>query len=61
LRYVLEIRIDDLSRPEIVRFLEDHARDMDSVSPPESNHHLDLEGLKKGVERIPANARYYLH
>lgn len=43
----MEIRIDDLSGPEIVRFLEDHARDMDSVSPPESNHHLDLERLKK--------------
>jgi putative acetyltransferase len=43
----VEIRVDDLSGPEIAEFLEDHIRDMRSVSPPESKHALDLEGLRK--------------
>ena len=43
----MEIRVDDLSGPEIAEFLEDHIRDMRSVSPPESKHALDLEGLRK--------------
>jgi putative acetyltransferase len=44
---VMEIRVDDLTGPEIAAFLEEHIRDMRSVSPPESKHALDLEGLKK--------------
>ena len=43
----MKIRVDDLSGPEIAGFLEDHIRDMRSVSPPESKHALDLEGLRK--------------
>ncbi|MCH9826694.1 MAG: GNAT family N-acetyltransferase [Gammaproteobacteria bacterium] len=43
----MHIRIDDLSGPEIAAFLEDHIRDMKSVSPPESKHALDLDGLRK--------------
>lgn len=43
----MEIKIDDLNGPEIAGFLEQHSMDMNRVSPPESNHHLDLEGLKK--------------
>lgn len=43
----MEIRIDDLSGPEIAAFLEEHIKDMKSVSPPESKHALDLEGLRK--------------
>jgi putative acetyltransferase len=43
----VEIRIDDLTGPEIAGFLEDHIRDMRSVSPPESKHALDLDGLRK--------------
>ena len=43
----MDIRIDDLSDPRIVRFLEEHIEDMKSVSPPESKHALDLESLQK--------------
>jgi putative acetyltransferase len=43
----LKIRIDDLSDPEIAVFLEEHIKDMKAVSPPESKHALDIEGLKK--------------
>lgn len=43
----MEIRLDDLSDPEIVSFLEDHIRDMKSISPPGSKHALDIEGLRK--------------
>lgn len=43
----LQILIDDLSDPRIAAFLEDHIKDMRSVSPPESKHALDLEGLRK--------------
>jgi putative acetyltransferase len=44
---MLEIRIDDLRGPEIAAFLDEHIRDMRSVSPPESKHALDLDGLRK--------------
>ena len=43
----MEIKIDDLSGSEIAEFLEEHIREMKSVSPPESKHALDLEELKK--------------
>jgi putative acetyltransferase len=43
----VEIKIDDLSGSEIADFLEEHIREMKSVSPPESKHALDLEGLRK--------------
>jgi putative acetyltransferase len=43
----MDIRIDDLSGPEIAAFLEEHIRDMRAVSPPESKHALDLESLRK--------------
>lgn len=43
----LKIRIDDLSSPGIAVFLEEHIEDMKAVSPPESKHALDLEGLKQ--------------
>ncbi len=42
-----EIIIDDLSGPEIAEFLQEHIREMKSVSPPESKHALDLDGLRK--------------
>ena len=41
------IRLDDLSDPRIAELLEDHLRDMRSISPPESVHALDLERLKR--------------
>jgi putative acetyltransferase len=40
------LRIDDLKGPEIAALLQEHLRDMRSVSPPESTHALDLEGLR---------------
>lgn len=43
----MEIKIDDLSGSEIAEFLEEHIKEMKCVSPPESKHALDLEGLKK--------------
>jgi putative acetyltransferase len=43
----VEIKIDDLSGSEIAEFLEAHIKEMKSVSPPESKHALDLEGLRK--------------
>lgn len=41
------IRRDDLRGPEIVAFLEEHLKEMYAVSPPESVHALDLDGLRK--------------
>ncbi|MDX2186243.1 MAG: GNAT family N-acetyltransferase [Opitutaceae bacterium] len=43
----MEIRIDDLRGVEIARFLEEHLCDMRAVSPPESKHALDLDGLRQ--------------
>ena len=43
----IDIRLDDLSDPRIAAFLEQHIRDMRAVSPPESKHALDLEGLRR--------------
>jgi putative acetyltransferase len=43
----MEIRLDDLSGPEIHALLEEHLLNMRSISPPESVHALDLAGLRK--------------
>ena len=43
----MEVRIDDLSGPEVALFLEEHLRDMRDASPPESKHALDLDGLRQ--------------
>ena len=42
----LRIRLDDLQDPRIAAFLEEHLTDMRRVSPPESVHALDLDGLR---------------
>src|SRR2546430_8601061 len=42
----MRIVVDDLSGPQIARFLEEHVAEMLSVSPPESKHALDLEALR---------------
>jgi len=42
----LEIAVDDLTGPQIARFLEEHLAEMLSVSPPESKHALDLDALR---------------
>jgi putative acetyltransferase len=41
-----DIRLDDLAGPEIRALLEEHLRNMRSISPPESVHALDLDGLR---------------
>lgn len=38
--------IDDLRSAAIIAFLEDHVAQLRSLSPPESTHALDLEGLR---------------
>jgi len=43
----MEIRLDDLSGPEIHALLDEHLRSMRSISPPESVHALDLESLRR--------------
>ncbi len=43
----LEIHGDDLSDPRIAQFLTEHISDMRAVSPPESKHALDLDGLRQ--------------
>ncbi len=43
----MEIRIDDLSGPEVRALLEEHLANMRQISPPESIHALPIEGLRK--------------
>jgi len=42
----LEIVVDDLTGPQIASFLDEHVREMLSITPPESKHALDLETLR---------------
>lgn len=42
----LRFELDDLTRPEVAALLEEHLSDMYAVSPPESVHALDLDGLR---------------
>jgi putative acetyltransferase len=46
-RTAVEIRVDDLSGSEVIALLREHLRCMALVSPPESRHALDLDGLRK--------------
>lgn len=43
----MKIVEDDLSGDLIASFLKEHIADMRAISPPESKHALDLEGLRK--------------
>jgi putative acetyltransferase len=43
----MDIRLDDLSGPEIRALLEEHLQNMHSISPPESVHALDLAALRR--------------
>ena len=49
----MEIVVDDLTGPQIASFLDEHVREMLSITPPESKHALDLDML----EHIIAEAR----
>lgn len=42
----MEIRLDDLTGPEVIALLGEHLRCMEVTSPPESRHALDLDGLR---------------
>ena len=46
-RPALVFRLDDLRDPRIAGFLREHLADMRAVSPPESVHALDLDGLRQ--------------
>lgn len=41
------IRPDNLTSPEIIALLNEHLRCMAEVSPPESRHALNLDGLRQ--------------
>jgi putative acetyltransferase len=43
----MNIKVDDLTGPEIQQLLREHLADMRRTSPPESVHALDLDGLRK--------------
>ena len=43
----MDIRVDDLSSPEIARLLHLHVQSAALHSPPESVHALDLEALRR--------------
>ncbi|WP_055581688.1 GNAT family N-acetyltransferase [Mycobacterium gordonae] len=42
----MKIVVHDLSGPEIERFLDDHIQEMRDVTPPDSKHALDIDGLR---------------
>ncbi|MEK7780364.1 MAG: GNAT family N-acetyltransferase [Verrucomicrobiota bacterium] len=43
----MQIRVDNLSGSEVIELLQEHLRCMAQVSPPESRHALNLDGLRK--------------
>ncbi len=43
----MEIRLDDISDPRVLRLLNEHRESMFDHSPPESVHALDIEGLRQ--------------
>ena len=48
----MTIRLDDLTGPDIAAFIKEHVAEMREVSPPESSHALDLEGLRDPKTRF---------
>jgi len=43
----MQIRAGQLDRPEVIALLREHLQGMAELSPPESCHALDLDGLKR--------------
>jgi putative acetyltransferase len=43
----MDIQRDDLTDPDVIALLEEHLRCMAEVSPPESRHALDVDGLRQ--------------
>lgn len=42
----MKIVVDDLAGPKIAAFLDEHVRELRSITPLESKHALDLDGLR---------------
>lgn len=42
----MKIIVDDLSGPQIAAFLQEHVQEMRSITPLQSKHALDLDGLR---------------
>lgn len=42
----MRITVDDLTDPAVIDLLEGHVSQLRSMSPPESTHALDLDGLR---------------
>jgi putative acetyltransferase len=42
----VRIDLDDLTSPDTIAFLEGHVTQLRALSPPESTHALDLDGLR---------------
>src|SRR6478736_2538018 len=42
----MRITVDDLTDPAVIALLDGHVSQLRSISPPESTHALDLEGLR---------------
>jgi putative acetyltransferase len=45
--HTVTIVVDDLSGENIAAFLEEHVQEMRSITPLESKHALDLDGLRR--------------
>lgn len=43
----MQIRVDDLTSPQVQQLLNEHLQSMHLHSPPESIHALDLDGLRQ--------------
>ena len=43
----MEIKVDDLNGHEVSQLLLEHLESMRQISPPESVHALDVDGLRK--------------
>ena len=43
----MQVRLDDLSGPEVRELLEEHLSAMRQLSPPESVHALDIDALRQ--------------
>jgi len=44
---VITIRVDDPGAPGVKELLREHLREMSSITPPESVHALDIDGLRE--------------
>ena len=44
--HAMHIEADDISRPPVIELLREHLANMYELSPPESVHALDLDGLR---------------